>query len=243
MAKELRALFDELKRDLRADFKELRESFDRDVRKELREMNTFITFANKHYEEIKAENQVLKASNAKLEEQCAELARQVKDHEARILQAEQYSRSTNVEIKGIPDNASEDLTDLLIRIGEKVEVSLAAADFEAIHRVPTAKKDTQQNIVVQFARRQQRDNFLQKARAARLKCSDLGLGSEEPVFVNEHLCPELKRLLGQATARKRETGWKYVWVQNGKIYARKMDNGPRIRILSSEDVAKMRSSP
>ncbi|KAH9368836.1 hypothetical protein HPB48_004335 [Haemaphysalis longicornis] len=93
-------------------------------------MNTFITFANKHYEEIKAENQVLKASNAKLEEQCAELARQVKDHEARILQAEQYSRSANVEIKGIPDNASEDLTDLLIRIGEKVEVSLAAADFE-----------------------------------------------------------------------------------------------------------------
>lgn len=129
MAKELRALFDELKRDLRADFKELRESFDRDVRKELREMNTFITFANKHYEEIKAENQVLKASNAKLEEQCAELARQVKDHEARILQAEQYSRSANVEIKGIPDNASEDLTDLLIRIGEKVEVSLAAADL------------------------------------------------------------------------------------------------------------------
>lgn len=238
MAKEIRALFEELKRELRAEFKGFKETLERDFRNELREIKSSVAALNTDCEEVKAENIQLKATNAMLEATCADLAQKVKDHESRLLHLEQYSRNANVELKGIPYNATENLIDTVIKIGEKVGVPLVEADFESVHRVPTANQ-TKKNVVVQFARRQKRDCFLEKARAARLKCSDVGFDSQEPFFVNEHLCPELKRLLGQATARKRETGWKYVWVQNGKIFARRMDNAPKIKISCSGDVAKM----
>lgn len=238
MAKEIRALFEELKRELRAEFKGFKEALERDFRNELREIKSSVASLNTDCEEVKAENVKLKATNAMLEATCADLAQKVKDHESRLLHLEQYSRNANVELKGIPYNATENLIDTVIKIGEKVGVPLEEADFESVHRVPTSNL-TKKNVVVQFARRQKRDCFLENARAARLKCSDVGFDSEEPFFVNEHLCPELKRLLGQATARKRETGWKYVWVQNGKIFARRMDNAPKIKISCSGDVAKM----
>ncbi|KAH9359818.1 hypothetical protein HPB48_015831 [Haemaphysalis longicornis] len=70
MAKELRALFDELKRDLRADFKELRESLDQDVHKELREMNTFITFATNTMKKLRPKTRYLKHQTRNLKN-CA----------------------------------------------------------------------------------------------------------------------------------------------------------------------------
>ncbi|KAH7937691.1 hypothetical protein HPB49_014809 [Dermacentor silvarum] len=116
------------------------------------------------------------------------------------------------------------------------------ADIERVHWVPTAKNETKKNVVVQFAQRQKRDSFVKNARRKSLKCSDVGIDSRAAVFVNEHLGPELKRLLGRATARKHEVGWKHVWVREGKIFARQANGAPRIRILSGEDVAKMVSS-
>ncbi|KAL1418336.1 hypothetical protein MTO96_025982 [Rhipicephalus appendiculatus] len=242
MSKEIRALFDELKRELTSECKDFKETIERDFRRELRDIKTFLATANKEYEEIKEENQSLRASNAELKAQCSDLARQVNGHENRILRAEQYSQRTNVEIKGIPYESPEDLLELVIKIGKKVGVPLVGTDIGRAHRVPTAHNPSQRNVVVQFEQRQSRDNFLMKARAASLKCSDLGIDSRSAVFVNEHVCPELKRLLGQATVRKRETGWKYVWVCDGKIFARQTDNAPKIKIENNDDVNKMHSS-
>lgn len=242
MSKEIRALFDELKRELRAEFKDFKETIERDFRKELRDIKTFLATANKEYEEIRSENKALRASNAELKAQCSDLARQVNEHECRILRAEQYSRRSNIEIKGIPYESSEDLVEMVIKIGKKVGVPLVVNDIGRAHRVPTARNPSKTNVVVQFEQRQKRDKFLMNTRAANLKCSDLGIDSGSAIFINEHLCPELKRLLGQATARKRETGWKYVWVRDGKIFARQTDNVPKIKIENSDDVNKMNRS-
>lgn len=84
-----------------------------------------------------------------------------------------------------------------------------------------------------------RDLFLEKARPVRLTSSDIGFDSQAPVFINEHLCAPLKRLLGQAIARKRELNWKYVWVRNGRTFARHSDGVPGIKIFRSEDITRM----
>lgn len=49
----------------------------------------------------------------------------------------------------------------------------------------------------------------------KLSCAEIGLGPPVPIFVNEPLCQDRKRLLGQAIAKKREADWKFVWVRNG----------------------------
>lgn len=85
--------------------------------------------------------------------------------------------------------------------------------------MPIPKNASRQNIVVQFARRTKRDAVLDEARKAKIIGTDLGLVGANPVFINEHLCPELKKLLGQAISRKREVGWRFVWVRDGHILA------------------------
>ncbi|KAH7973210.1 hypothetical protein HPB52_022926 [Rhipicephalus sanguineus] len=117
MSKEIRALFDDLKRELRAEFKDFKDSIERDFRKELRDIKTSLAHANKEYEEIKVENKELKEANAKLHVLCSDLLQQAKDHECRILQAEQYSRKANVEIKG------EHLQELLITVHPDARVA------------------------------------------------------------------------------------------------------------------------
>lgn len=73
----------------------------------------------------------------------------------------------------------------------------------------------------------------------KLSTSDLGLRPQVPVYVNEHLCPELKTLLGQVTAKRRKRGWKHLWFRNGQIFARKADESPVVKISSPNNFSKM----
>lgn len=239
MSIEWTALFDEFKRDFRAELREFRDSFDCDFRKEMREIKASLAQITKANEELVAENRLLKETNARVEMQCSDLSQQVKEHEVRLVQLEQHSRVANLEIKGVPFRKEEDLTEVIAKIGEAIQEPVTPADIEVVHRVPTAKSPTVRNIVVQFASRKKRDLFLEKARPVRLTSSDLGFDSQAPVFINEHLCAPLKRLLGRAIARKREVNWKYVWVRNGRIFARHSDGAPCIKIVRSEDITRM----
>lgn len=159
--------------------------------------------------------------------------------EHRVRECEQYSRNANVEIKGVPICKEESLPELMAKIGDKIGEPISTSDIEMCHRVPVPKTANQQNIIVQFARRTKRDAILDKARKAKILGTDLGLTGANPVFINEHLCPELKRLLGQAISRKREVGWRFVWVRNGHILARRAENTPVLRITHASDVARM----
>jgi hypothetical protein len=59
-----------------------------------------------------------------------------------------------------------------------------------------------------------------------------------PVRVYEQLTPRSKRLLFIARQAGKEKSYKYVWVRNGKIYARKDQGHVYIRIQSEEDIRK-----
>lgn len=246
MSKELRSMFDELKKEIKSELKEFREAVERDLRKELREINESLTFINKSYEELKgevrearSEQKELRAENAKLQSLCQQLTNQVSSSENRILQCEQYSRNFNLEIKGVPMQSDENLTALLKKLGDVTGEAITADDIELCHRVPVAKSPTEKNIVVQFTRRAKRNNVLEKARRMRLTTTDLGLRPQVPIYVNEHLCPELKKLLGQTTSKKRDSGWKFVWVRNGQIFARKMEDSPVVKICCANDLSKI----
>lgn len=246
MAKELKNICEELKREIKSDLKDFKETIERELRKELREINASLTFLNKMFEDVKdelkqtkAEQRELRAENANLLAQNQELQNQVSNCLSRIVLCEQYSRNANIEIKGVPALPNENLTELLKKLGEVTGETISANDVEICHRVPVAKNPTEKNIVVQFVRRSKRNLVLEKARRLKLTTSDLGLHTRVPLFVNEHLCPELKRLLGQATSKKREFGWKFTWVRNGQIFARKAEDTPVVKISTEKDLSKI----
>lgn len=71
----------------------------------------------------------------------------------------------------------------------------------------------------------------------RINTSDLGFKHQIPIYVNEHLCPKLKRIMGLVPAQKRGNGWKFFWVRNGNIFPQKSEDAS-IPNISSWNEAK-----
>ncbi|KAM7290537.1 uncharacterized protein ISCGN_027158 [Ixodes scapularis] len=163
----------------------------------------------------------------------------LKENELRLVHCEQYSRRHNIEVKGIPKTETDNVNDLVFKLGDLIGEQIALSDIEACHRVPT-RDPTKSNVIVQFQRRQKRDSVLEKAKKKRITCQDFGLPETSSIYVNEHLCPALKKLLGMAVSKKREHQWRYVWVRDSKIFARKADGTPVITISDSGDLDKIR---
>lgn len=84
-----------------------------------------------------------------------------------------------------------------------------------------------------------RDLIVKSARKNRLNTSTLGFSTNQPVFVNEHLCLENKALLGKAVQRKKDKNWRFVWVSEGKILARKFENSKVVHVTCEDDLAKL----
>lgn len=232
--------------DVKRELEEIIRNCKKEMEDRIAELQKSVEFLSAKYEESRtalsaseAENKKLREDNASLSLKCDLLSTQVTASQQRITQCEQYSRNMNLEIKGVSTCGDENLVDLLGKIGEKVGETITQSDIAKCHRVPVAKKQNEHNIVVQFAHRGKRDAVLEKARKKKLVGGDLDLEGTNPICINEHLCPELKKLLGQAVARKREVGWKFVWVRNGNIFARRAERAPLLKVFSASDLAKM----
>lgn len=210
MAKETARALEDFKRELRAELRALK-----DVLHDVKGMKEEI-------EKLLKENQELKVENSRLSRRMEEL--------------EQYQRSNNLEIKGIPLDGEP--VAVLEKIGEIIQEPVTEADIDVCHRVPTAKHD-QTNIIVRFVRRTKRNAFLGKAKRVKISATQLGFETSSQVYINEHLTRQGKQLLGAAVQKKRDVNWKFVWTAGGKVFARKDERSPCIRIATLNDLDRM----
>lgn len=168
---------------------------------------------------LEKENSILKSSVCELQSE--------------VLELQQYSRRTNIEISGIPESDQEDLSLILSALFETDEVN---KHVTAIHRVPTAKKDRHKNIVVQFNTKKTRDHYLSSYKKSNKNASDLNRQFDKtPIYVNEHLAPKLKRLLFLAKSFKRDHNFKFAWVKDGKVFVKQKEDSRAFRIRSEDD--------
>ncbi|XP_046677376.1 uncharacterized protein LOC124365440 [Homalodisca vitripennis] len=181
----------------------------------------------KEMEEIKEENRVLKKSVATLEQ--------------RLRNMEQYSRQTNVEINGVPETNGEHMEELLKDVASSIGLELKKERVIAAHRVPTFSRNRTPPIIVKFTTRQDRDDWLQAFKEVRPITADKinRHFNKDKIFINEHLSPENKQLLGRVKEAARSKGYKYVWSREGKIFVRRENGEKCIRIDVSDDLGKL----
>lgn len=211
------------------------------LRKEVDDMKESMQYMNKTFEELrttKDELAALKREHAALKVEKEQLAESLVCTRQELLDLKQYSRKNNIEIKGVPQEKDESLVEIVQTIAEKVGTRVEPSDIDVVHRVPTKNKESS-NIIVRFVSRGARDKVLQEAKKQRLAANDIGFSGTHPVFINEHLCPEYKLLLGMAIAKKKEKNWRFVWVSQSKILARRTENSKAIHIASSGDLSKI----
>ncbi|KAH9367085.1 hypothetical protein HPB48_021736 [Haemaphysalis longicornis] len=209
-ARDMSKAFEDFKRELRLEIRGLKEKFDG------------IGELTKQLQEVLKENRDLRSQNMKLTNKLEEL--------------EQFQRSNNVEIKGIPLEGEP--VALIKQIGVVIQEEVTDADIDICHRVPTARHN-ESNIIVRFIRRTKRNAFLSKAKKSKLDAKNFGFQSSSTVYVNEHLTRHGKHLLAATVQKKKELGWKFVWTAGGKVFARKEEGSPALKIFNISDIEKM----
>jgi hypothetical protein len=56
------------------------------------------------------------------------------------------------------------------------------------------------------------------------------------IFINEQVAPKIGYLKYKAKQMAHRHGWKFVWVRNGKLFARKTENSAVLKIILEEDL-------
>lgn len=188
-----------------------------------------VRFMSKELDTMKLKQEELVTSNKALLSRNEAL-------EKRVADLEQYSRMNNVEIKGIPTSQGEDCGAILKRIGDAIELPILTTDIDTAHRV--ASRSNEKSIIARFCSRDKKNEFIRKARRARLRTDHIGFtgGTNMPIYVNDHLTIDNKKVFSKALALKKENKWKYLWTENCQIKARKTDDSRVYRIITESDL-------
>lgn len=187
---------------------------------------------NKLHEELKE----IKHQNAELLKENKSLKLEIIEMKNEIVDLKQYSRRLNIEISNLPEIQNESIENVIDTVMEKLEVNLKS-DITAVHRVPTTKLGKIKPIILQFNTANKKNTFLQAAKVKRLNASDVNSNFEKmPIYINDHLCSELKKLLFECKKYKKENNYKYCWCKGGKIFLRYMDGTKVYRIKCLSDL-------
>ncbi|XP_054282152.1 uncharacterized protein LOC128999593 [Macrosteles quadrilineatus] len=199
------------------------------------QMNDF----KKEIMSIRKENEDLRAKNNTLTSQLGKLNDRIRD-------LEQYSRTNNVEISGIPKTANENVKSVVKDIGSALGLEVETSSIAAAHRIPSYNKTRVPSLVVQFTERTMKEAFINKFKEARARNEHLTANKvnntfpRDRVFVNDHLSPENKIFLSKLKQKCAEVGYSFVWCRGGKFFVRKSEGEKAIKVSTYEEIAKIK---
>ena len=176
--------------------------------------------------------------------QLTGVAATVDEHERTIQQLrgdlnhmEQRGRSMNLEISGLSHSKDENLKHVIADLGVKLGLPpLLDTDVLAAHRLPS-KHDVVPGILIRFSSQIVCDAWM----GCRGKLKALSRSTDDTkIFFNENLTRTNRELFWMARTKAKEAHFKFVWVKGGKIFAKKGEGSPLIRVNSVTDVNNIR---
>lgn len=162
---------------------------------------------------------------------------QISAMDNRINKLEQEMLSKNIEIKNI-NNQQISAYEVVRAIGMSINVEINERDIDKAYRV----KKQNNNIIIEFATLNKKIEFMDKIDRHRIDPKNVKINGENIVdsntyiYINDHLTYNNRRLLWLAKTKAKEAKWKFVWVRNGTIFARKNENSTLIIINNSTDI-------
>ncbi|KAK7586086.1 hypothetical protein V9T40_003962 [Parthenolecanium corni] len=150
---------------------------------------------------------------------------------------EQCIRESNVIVTGVPVSKDESIIELVKQIGLKVNVKLEEYDVAIAYRQVQSKRDNTPIII-------RMNNWHKKgalvAGSKMQKPTWTINGEEKPIFISEDLTEYTNGLLRDTKLLRSEGRVQFVWVKNGKIFAKATEDSKAVKIEEHEDIEVMR---
>lgn len=159
--------------------------------------------------------------------------KQIYEMNTRINKLEQQAINKNIEINNVQNQQMS--ADEVIK---KIATSLNAFRLKI------------NKIIVEFCSINKKREVMEKIHAHRIDANVLNveetnetdLNTNNYIYVNDQLTANNRRLLWLAKTKAKECNWKYVWVKNGSIFARKIENATAIVINNAADIEAINQS-
>ena len=144
-----------------------------------------------------------------------------------------------MEILGVPEGAYTSTDEVVIRIGEAINVDIKPEDIEISHKL---KRKTTKLVIVKFVSHKVK-SLLYKARTKlkKVKTSDLfpsyvsASREDQRIFINENLTNYRRELFWKANKLKKDNIITSTWTMDEKIFVKTSPSGAPVRIHCDED--------
>lgn len=124
-----------------------------------------------------------------------------------------------------------------------MDVTINDIDIDKAYRL----RKQSNKIIIEFASLNKKVELMSKIKRHRVEANiintnDNNDSSVKFIYVNDQLTFNNRQLLWIAKTKAYEAKWKYVWVKNGKIFARKNETTPSIIITNATDIESITST-
>ncbi|XP_045458140.1 uncharacterized protein LOC123668451 [Melitaea cinxia] len=216
------------------------------IKKEFENFRESLEYINTKFEEMVKRTDSFQEEIKVLSKKCIEIGKlssSIEKIESENNNREQWARKSNVEIYGIPEKKNENLISLLQTIVNKTDLQInMSTDIDFVTRVASKKSENKKTkpIIVRFLCRWKKDEFLSVVRKLKLRGTDIGFNDgNSSIFFNDHLTSTNKTLLQSVKKAASDKNYKYVWVKNCSIMARRSDTSPVLHFTSLKDLNKI----
>lgn len=212
---------------------------------EIKDQNSAITasldFMSNKYDE-------LLNKFSKMEEECVKNRTYIKTLENRIEFLERSMRSSCIEIKNIPKPPNEtkaDIVKIIQKIGKAIDVDINTSDVADVRRINT--KTDNKPIILQLTSVLKKEFIIKRLKQFNKDHMDEKLNTGhlnyktplKPIYITEHVTPETRRLYQSCREFSKDNQYTFCWIAGGRVYLRKSEGQPAIRIDSTSDLSKL----
>lgn len=197
--------------------------------------------------ELLEDNKKIHKENTLLQNTVKNLKEELNSAKNQSNQLGQYIRSSKmVEISGIPRKKGEDCIDLINQLANLAHFSnFDINQIDLAHR--TSKYDSAPIIILFITKRDRLNFYSQKKKLYNITSDSFKFSHDDndessstdasPIYMNESLTPENRRLLKEARNASKAKNYKYKgYTLNGVVCVRKSDDSDVIMIKCTEDL-------
>lgn len=215
------------------------------LEKQLDAISLSMSVLSEKYDTLLAEHEQSKERIVKLEKvtmntqnKCIHLEKCNVALQQKVEELEQATRKHKIEITGVEQLPSENVMDIVAKVGRAIDVSCADIESAArAHPLKPGKRPAPIIVAFKTTGTESRDKWLAQRRKLMSTTSGgiVGGSMTTKIYINEDLTHASRVLLWNAKQRLRAS-YKYIWVSKGKILVKKTDDSNAVWVKTENDL-------